>query len=164
MSASDLKRMKELEASFLNAIDEHHKIISTICFTWCRQRADQEDLYQEIVVQLWKAFPSFKGNSKLSTWIYGVAIRSAMLPYRTSQVKIELRDELPDRPSEERPEEGLDDRLLGIFQGLPIIDRAILLMTMEDFDRKEIAAALSLTEYAVSSRLKRIRDVAWWVK
>jgi hypothetical protein len=80
--ALDVKNTKEQEALFLKAIDDHHGIIDKICRSDSNSHADKEDLYQEIAYQLWKAYPSFTGDSKISSWIYRIALRSAIMPFR----------------------------------------------------------------------------------
>ena len=99
---SDLKSTREKEASFLTALDEHHRIIDKICRAYGNTRADQEDLYQEIVYQLWRAYPSFDGKAKFTTWMYKVALRSAIMPFRRKWLQIEYVDVLPDHPSDEK--------------------------------------------------------------
>ena len=160
----DLNRTKEMEASFLKSIDEHYGIIHKICRIYCRNRADQEDLYQEIVYQLWKTYLSFKGDCKLSTWIYTVAVRSALLPFRRSKVKIEFHDVLPDRPSDEPLDGGVNDRLFVMFHRLEKIDRAILALMMDGFTGKEIGAVVGLGEKAAIMRMSRIRGVIKYAK
>jgi RNA polymerase sigma-70 factor (ECF subfamily) len=155
---SDLKHTKDLETPFLKSIAEHHGIIHKICRAYCNNRADHEDLYQEIVYQLWKFYPSFKGDSQFSTWMYAVALRSAILPFRRKRVRIELHDVLPDRLSDTRQDSGIDDRLFKLFHRLENIDRAVLVLMMEGFAGKEIGAVLGLTQKAVTVRMSRIRD------
>ena len=155
---SELNRTKELEAPFLKSIAEHHGIIHKICRAYCNNRADQEDLYQEIVYQLWKFYPSFKGDSQFSTWMYSVALRSAILPYRRSRVRIEFPDGVPDRPAPIQ-DGGVDDRLFKVFHRLSITDRGVLVLTMEGFTVKEIGAILGLMQSAVNMRMSRIRGV-----
>lgn len=156
---SDLKSTKEKEAAFLKIIDENHRIIHKICRAYSNTRADEEDLYQEIVYQLWKAYPTFKGNSKISTWMFSVALRSAILPFRRSRrPRIEYRETLPDRPSgEDGVHEGADDRLFSLFHRLGNLERAVLVLMMEGFNHKEIGAALGLGEEALTRRMSRVR-------
>ena len=155
----DLKVKKENEASFLKAIKENQGIIYKVCRSYSRNHANQEDLYQEIVFQLWKTYLSFKGDSKLTTWMHAVAVRSAILPLRRKKVKVEFHDVLPERPSEEPHEGTIDDRLFHLFHRLQIIDRAMLVLTMEGFNSMEIGAILRLSKRAVQLRMNRIRGV-----
>jgi RNA polymerase sigma-70 factor (ECF subfamily) len=63
---------------FLELIHRHQSILHKICFAYCHNRSAREDLQQEIVLQLWKSYPSFKGNSLFSTWMYRVALNTAI--------------------------------------------------------------------------------------
>src|SRR6185295_1909259 len=133
----------EMEASFLKIIDENQGILQKITFAYSNTRADREDLYQEIVYQLWKSYLTFKGSSKISTWMYSVALRSAILPFRRMKSTVEFRETLPDHPSVEK-HEGMDDRLHILFHKLGNFERAVLVLMMEGFSQKEIGAVLGL--------------------
>jgi RNA polymerase sigma-70 factor (ECF subfamily) len=63
---------------FLELIHRHQSIIHKICFVYCKSRPDREDLQQEIILQLWKSYPSFQGNAAFSTWMYRVALNTAI--------------------------------------------------------------------------------------
>jgi len=159
----DQKILKERQASFLKAIKENHGIIHKTCRSWTRSREDQEDLYQEIVFQLWKSYSSFNASSKLSTWIYGVAVRSAIQPFRRRKVMTELPDIFPEVPSDETPDgPGIDDQLFRIFHSYEKNDRAVLVLAMEGFAAKEIGVILGMRTNAVEQRLGRIkRGIEW---
>src|SRR6185295_2060917 len=74
--ASVVTNTKALEAPFLKMLDENHGIIDKISHAYCDTPDGREDLYQEIVYQLWRSYPSFQGESKISTWMYAVALRA----------------------------------------------------------------------------------------
>ena len=153
--AMEIKNTRELEAPFLKAIDDHEGIIARMCRAYCKRRADREDLYQEIVHQLWLAYPSFTGDSKIGTWIYTIAVRSAILPFRRKKrIKIELHEVLPDGPDEELYE-GMDDDLFNLFLGLGKYERAALALLAEGYTREEIGPIMQLGKHAVYKRIKR---------
>ncbi len=154
-----MKSAREMEASFLKIIDEHHRIIQRICRAYSNTRADQEDLYQEIVYELWTAFPAFKGDSKIGTWLYRVALWSAIQPYRkVHQSPIDFMGILPDHPSDEnRIDEGQDDQTRNRLQGLGNFERTVLTLVMEGFSIKEIATAMGLGEESLTRRLRRMK-------
>ena len=154
-----LKVTKELEAPFLKALDENQGIMVKICRAYCNTREDEEDLYQEIVFQLWKAFPSYDGNSKLSTWMYSVALRTAIKPFRVDRSKVEIRETLPDRAEETQPiDERGSEKLFSIFHRLSIYERAILALMMEGFTQKEIATLIGLHEKTVTKQMRKIKE------
>lgn len=154
-----LKRTKEKEASFLRALDDHQGIIFKICRVYCNHRAEEADLFQEIVYQLWKAYPSFRNKSKVSTWMYSVALKTAMLPYKRGRVKVEFRDVLPDAPGLSEPcRTPGHDEFYKLFHSLNNIDRAIVALMMDGYSRKEIGAIAGMSEEAVTMRVCRLRE------
>ncbi len=157
---AQMKEDREREESFLKIVEDYEGIIFSICRSHHRLREDQKDLHQEIVVQLWQAYPGFKGESKLSTWIYTVALRTAMMPFRRKGVKIETRETLPDFPADEAPASMLEEEwLLNRFHHLGNSDQAILTLMLEGYSRKEIGAMLLKDEYAVNTRLNRLKKI-----
>lgn len=159
MSAASLASAKEREASFLKVIDEHHSIIQRICRAYRNTRADQEDLYQEIVYELWVAFPSFKGDAKISTWLYRVALWSAVQPYRkVNRSPIQFMEIIPDRPSDETGmDDGPDDQAHRMLHELRDFERTVLALMMEGFSLKEIASAMGLGEESLARRMRRMK-------
>jgi RNA polymerase sigma-70 factor (ECF subfamily) len=147
-------RNKEREALFLRALDDHQAIIFKVSRSYCNSRAEQEDLYQEIVYQLWKAYPQYNGESKISTWMYTIALRTAIMPYRRKHTTIEFPGELPDRPNDETPE---NEKLFELFHRLGNFDRAILALLLEGYAQREIATMLDLRESTINQRMSRLR-------
>ena len=80
---------QEFEKAFLLLLETHKGIIYKISYSYAEGSEDRKDLFQEIVVCLWKAYPSFKENSKLSTWIYRVALYTAITNYRNKKKQIQ---------------------------------------------------------------------------
>jgi RNA polymerase sigma-70 factor (ECF subfamily) len=158
-TSSDLKNAREMEASFLKIIDEHQRMINKLCRAYCNTRVDEKDLYQEIMYQLWKAYPDYRGDSKIGTWVYSVALRSAILPYRRiHRNPIEFPETLPDHPSGEAAmDEGPDDQLHNLLHRLGDFGRTALTLMMEGFSNKEIGTVLGLKEKTVGQRMNRVR-------
>ena len=155
--ASDTENVKEIQKSFLKIIKENDGIIQKVCYAYIQNYTEREDLFQEIVLQLWKSYRTFKGNSKISTWMFGVALRSAIMPYRRNS-RIEYRDTLPDLPADEKLE-WIDDRLYNLFQKLPNYERAIAALMMEGYNYKEIGTVLRMEEATVRQRMSRVRKM-----
>ena len=78
-----------MEKEFLKTIMDNQKIIYKVCRMYRDSKEDQQDLYQEIVYQLWKSFSSFKNESKVSSWIYRIALNTSLAIYRKSKPNIE---------------------------------------------------------------------------
>lgn len=149
-----------MEAEILTAIHEHQKIIYKICNLYRDNREDQEDLFQEIVYQLWKSYPSFKGASKVSSWIYRVALNTALTIYRKPSVVIDYYRELPEgiHPSEEKNIPEHSERLFWALRTLNDSEKATMALYLEDFNHKEIAAITGLSVNNVGVRLNRIKN------
>ena len=156
-TASELRDKREKEAPFLKAVDDNLGIIIKICRAYSNTREDEEDLLQEILSQLWKAWPSFQGTAKVSTWMHTIASRTAILPFRREKVEIELREVLPDQVASEPAETDEVARLFTLFRRLGIYERAILALQLEGYTKKEIASILKLREGAVAMRISRMK-------
>ena len=77
--------IKDTEIAFAKIIADNQGIIHKVCNMYCDRPDDRQDLFQEIVLQLWRAYPSFKGQSKVSTWLYRVALNTAISAFRKHQ-------------------------------------------------------------------------------
>lgn len=105
------------EAVFLALINKHQGIIHKICRLYRDIREDREDLFQEIIFQLWKSHEAFKGESKISTWIYRIALNTAIASFRKKKHTIEYAPVLPDLV-DEQPDEELSFRQARLFVAL----------------------------------------------
>lgn len=115
------------------------------------------DLYQEVVLNLWKAYPSFRGESKYSTWIYRIALNTCVSFYRRSKkdvVYVDISMDIPEIPdnSEQIKE------LYSLINKLGKIERALVLLYLDDKPYKEIAEITGLTVTNVATKLSRIKD------
>ena len=148
-----------MEQAFLKDIQQHQNIIYKVCNLYRDRREDQEDLFQEIVYQLWKAYPGFKGESKLSTWMYRIALNTAIAAYRKQKIDITYPEELPDHmPYASDTNSSENEQLL--FRALRTLtdaEKAVISLYLEDFSYQEIAAITGLTESNVGARLNRIK-------
>ena len=146
------------EEQFLVLIKEHQGIIHKICRLYRDSKEDREDLFQEILYQLWKSFPSFNNRSKFSSWMYRVALSTAIAVYRKNRPGILYHAELPDRVEQQEPENEQQELLLQAIRKLNDADKSLIVLYLEDLGYKEIAEITGITENNVAVRLKRIRD------
>ncbi len=151
--------MDRTEKEFLKTIHDYQKIIYKVCRMYRNSKEDQEDLFQEIVYQLWKSFPSFKGESKVSSWLYRVALNTAMTIYRKGSLTIDYYEELPEHihPSGDMIISENEERLFSALQKLNNTEKAIISLFLEDFNYHEIAEITGLSESNVGVRLNRIK-------
>ena len=82
----------QLEKQFVTQLDEHQNIIHKVCRVYTNNSDAHKDLFQEVTIQLWKAYPKFRGDAKFSTWMYRVALNTAITLYRKSKRQIQTND------------------------------------------------------------------------
>ena len=147
------------QKQFLELIQKHQSIIHKICFIYCNSRSDREDLQQEIILQLWNSFPSFKGNAAFSTWMYRVALNTAINQTRKPGLLFDFSSspEISYDPSESYHLSEEIQILYKAISRLKKIERAIILLWLEEKSYEEIAEMIGITVKHVSVKLVRIR-------
>lgn len=144
---------------FLELIHSHQSIIHKICFVYCINKTDREDLQQEIILQLWKSFPSFQAYAAFSTWMYRVALNTAINQTRRPRLLIDSSSspEVPYDPSETY---NLSEEVQILYQAisqLRKIEKAIILLWLEEKSYEEIAESIGISVKNVSVKLVRIK-------
>ncbi|MBC7567511.1 MAG: sigma-70 family RNA polymerase sigma factor [Pedobacter sp.] len=148
------------EQEFLNMIAIHQGIIYKVCRLYRERKEDRDDLFQEITYQLWKSYPTFKGTAKLSTWMYRIALNTAIASFRKKRPPLEYPQILPDL-IEEGPDEALASRQDQLFTALKKLDdheKALIALYFEEISYKEIAELIGVTENNVGVKLNRIKS------
>jgi len=139
----------------------HMGIIYKICKLYA-DGEDREDLKQEIIYQLWKSFPTYRGDSKFQSWMYRVALNTAMLGLRARKIKYtglsiqELR--ISEDPFATQDEESRVQQLYRQISKLKDLDKTIIFLYLEECSYKEIAEITGISTNNVSVRLVRIRE------
>jgi RNA polymerase sigma-70 factor (ECF subfamily) len=152
-----------METKFLDNINANLGIIYKVCNVYAGSgSSEREDLFQEILYQLWKSYPHFKGFSKFSTWMYRVALNTAMMHSQFKKNSIEIKQlELSHEQIEESVEQFQQDekiqQLYKMIGTLSKVDKAIILLFLEDHSYEEIANMTGLSKSNVSVRLVRIK-------
>lgn len=153
--------MNSKEAQFTQFIKEHEGIIYKISRAYCERSEDQKDLYQDIVLQLWKGFDSFKGYSKVSTWMYRVALNTAFSFLRKEKRKghkVQMDDiQIAYEPRDLILEERIKEMYIQI-RALNDIEKGIMLLLLEGKKYDEIAQIVGFTRTAVGTRISRIKE------
>jgi RNA polymerase sigma-70 factor (ECF subfamily) len=124
------------------------------------KQSDHEDLFQEITLQAWKAFQGFRGDSKFSTWLYRVALNTAITFYRKEKRSPDLysTDILPDTGIEEiNPIEEQFKAMYTAIGELSKIDKAIVMLYLEDYPYQEIGEIMGITSNNVAVKMNRIK-------
>lgn len=151
------------EQKFINLINEHQGLIHKVCFMYENNTEARNDLFQEIVLQLWKSFPTFRGEAKITTWMYRIALNTAISGYRkhTRNLKTEdLREmhfNISENTATDDREEDLQ-RLQWAIRQLSEIERAMIMMALEEVPYEEIAETIGITQNNVRVRMNRIRE------
>lgn len=147
------------EKHFLKLVSEHQGIIHKICRLYRDTAADREDLFQEIVFQLWRGVNTFRGDAKPSTWIYRVALNTAIATFRKRKPDIEYTLQLPDVLQEDESEELAlrRERLFIAIKQLNDGEKAIVALYLDDMDHRQIAEITGITENNVAVKLNRIK-------
>lgn len=149
---------------FNSVIDEHKGIIYKIANSYCRYEEDRKDLIQEMLMQIWRAFPNYDKQYKYSTWIYRIALNVAISFYRRESRRKVIANPLPDEIIYLTHEHGDGDstaniRLLQQFiSGLKALDRALILLYLEEKSHKEMAEILGLSETNIATKISRIKQ------
>jgi len=150
------------EVEFVKAIQDNQGIIYKIARMYTKDKDDSNDLYQDIVFQLWKYFDTFKGDSKLSTWIYRVALNTSITQWRKEKrrgQKVNL-DYLFLKQADDYDTE-FDERLKLVYKyikQLNDIEKGLMLLLLEGKKYEEIAEVTGFTTSNVGTRISRIKQ------
>lgn len=144
--------------NFVQIVEFHQGIIKSLCKAYYPSHEDQKDVFQDVVLQLWKSFDTFRGESQISTWIYKVSLNTILARGRREERKIltESMDDA-DLPFSNAMADGDVEFLNQLIQVLKDQDKAIVILYLEGYKNKEIAQILDVTATNVSTRLNRVR-------
>ncbi|WP_319499655.1 sigma-70 family RNA polymerase sigma factor [uncultured Draconibacterium sp.] len=151
-----------MEKEFLHIIRKNQGIIHKVCNIYCDTEDDRSDLFQEIVVQLWKSYPNFRRESKVSTWMYRVALNTAITTFKKSKRRpdqssltyenFQIEEEKYDTETEENIKV-----LHKAIQQLTGIEKSIVLLYLENKKYEEIAEITGITQNYVRVKMNRIK-------
>lgn len=154
--------MRYTQEEFLKQINENRGIIHKVTKMYMDNALDQEDLFQEIVMQLWKAYPSFKGTSKFSTWMYKVALNTAIVFFKKDNRKVDkasLNEQIDIVDNDESADK--EEKLAYLYkavQELNQIEKALIFLFLENQSHREIAQNLGITEVNARVKLNRTKE------
>lgn len=148
------------EQQFISLLNEHQKIIHKVCNLYMDSTADREDLFQEITLQAWKAYSKFKGTAKFSTWLYRVALNTAITFFKKEKrgPRQYPTDVLPEaKPDAYDPVEEQVQAMYKAISELSKVDKAIVVLYLEDYSYKDIGEMLGITANNVAVKMSRIK-------
>ncbi len=151
------------EQDFLLLVQEHQGIIRKVCHLYGRNDADRDDLYQEIVIQLWKAFGGFRGDAKVSTWMYRIALNTAISNLRKQSRKVALSfpEFIPKDEAETYEEKLKEEKLQQMYAAigrLTEVEKAIVMLYLEDKSYDEMEEILGIGNGALRVKMNRIKE------
>ena len=151
-----MQSQKETEKEFIARIQKHQGILHKIWFVYAHSNADKEDLYQEIVLQLWKSYSSFRQESKFSTWMYRVALNTAITLNKKAS-KFKNKAQISDDYAVENVDDYSEEIqiLYKAISKLSKIEKAIVMLWLEEKTYKEIAEIIGISAKNVSVKLVR---------
>ncbi len=153
---------KELEHKFVTDLERHQNIIHKVCKLYTNNQDAHNDLFQEITIQLWRAYPKFRGDAKFSTWMYRVALNTAITLYRKSKRTIQTQDfdsvlfKIEATEYDDTEEEQLRQMYKAIRR-LSDIEKALVFLYLEDKSYKEISETMGITEVNARVKMNRIK-------
>ena len=148
---------------FISVIRENQNLIFKICYSYCNNYENRKDLEQEILIQLWKSFKKFDGRVKISTWIYRIALNTAISFYRkedkTNKNTIPIDTSIISLTNIEDDSE-LNEKisiLYKLIEKLNEFDKALILLYLDDYKYIDIAGILGISKTNVATKISRIK-------
>ena len=155
-------QQREAEKQFEKHIRENELLIYKVCRVYARTETERQDLFQEVVIQLWKAFPNFKGQSKFSTWLYRVALNTAITGLRKQKNFIDTYEPaaLPQRIDDNTSLEA-EEQLAQLYKSieqLNQVEKAVVMLYMEDKTYEEMEEILGISQGNLRVKMNRIKE------
>ena len=149
-----------LEDEFVNTVTQHKGNIYTVCYMFSKDQDEINDLYQEVLINLWQGFKDFRGESKVSTWIYRVSLNTCMMMDRKKRrrpdsVPLSININLFEDTDEDTKQIAQLYKRINLLQKF---DKAIVLLWLENMSYEEIGDVLGISAKNVSVRLVRIKE------
>ena len=153
----------KLEKKFLSDFEKDQNIVHKVCRIYTTNQDQHNDLFQEIAIQVWKNYSKFRGEAKFSTWMYRVALNTAISLYRKSSRSIKTQDfsDVSFKIKSVDYDDTKDQQLKALYDGireLSDIEKALIFLYLEDKPYKEIAITLGITEVNARVKMNRAKD------
>lgn len=149
----------EQEKQFLDLMERHKRMIYKVCYMYATDEHTLADLYQEVALNLWRAFPKFRGESKPSTWVYRVTMNTCITYLRSQKshpqtvaITLSMAEVLPEVQGKENLRE-----LYALIGRLDRLERALIMLWLDERTYEEIAEILGLSLSSVKMRIHRVK-------
>ncbi|MBT8303624.1 MAG: RNA polymerase sigma factor [Bacteroidia bacterium] len=153
---------KELEHRFVEELEKHQNIVHKVCRLYTNNQDAHNDLFQEITIQLWKAYPKFRGDSKFSTWMYRVSLNTAITLYRKGKraIKTQNMDDVLYKVKTEDYDDTEEQQLKLLYKAvhqLNDIEKALVFLYLEDKSYREISNTMGISEVNARVKMNRVK-------
>ncbi len=151
------------EKKFLRLISEHEGLIHKICHVYAADALAKQDLFQEIFIQLWKSFENFRNESKISTWMYRVALNTALTEKRRNKTKVSisffssLKDDKAQESNMDADEENLN-LLFSAISKLTEVEKAVVMLYLDDKSYEDMEDVLGINQGTLRVKMNRIKE------
>ena len=154
------EQMKDLELEFTKMVREYRSTIYSVCYFFSDNPTEVDDLFQEVLVNLWKGFPEFRNESSLKTWIWRISLNTCCSIQKRERRNVPTVPLLIDKDLfSESEQAGRQVKMLyDRINKLEVFDRAIILLWLDSMSYDEIGAIVGISTSAVTSRLFRIKE------
>ena len=149
---------------FISIIQDNQRLIYKICYSYCSNPENRKDLQQEILMQLWNSFSKFDGRVKISTWIYKIALNTAINFYRNDckhkNKKVLIEASIISLSNFEITNSDQDENIVMLYkfiERLNEMDKALILLYLDDNKYMDIADILGISETNVATKISRIK-------
>ena len=154
---------KDIQHSFVELLEKHQNIVHKVCRLYTNNYDAHNDLFQEISIQLWKAYPKFRGDSKFSTWMYRVGLNTAITLYRKSKRTINTQsfDTVQFKIKAEDYDDTEEQQLKLLYKAvhqLNDIEKALVFLYLEDKNYKEISETMGISEGNARVKMNRVKN------
>ena len=148
------------EHQFELLVRQHKRTIYTVCYMFSHNKSEIDDLFQEILIRLWNGFDTYEGRSDARTWIYRVALNTAINQDKKERRRIETVPLTVDiDPYEaDNPKTEQVRKLYDLISQLELVDRSLVLLWLEGISYDEIGAIIGITPNNVGVRLGRVKE------
>ena len=153
---------KELERQFVTELESNQNIVHKVCTLYTNDQDSHKDLFQEITIQLWNAYPKFRGDAKFSTWMYRIALNTAITLYRKTKNRVVTQDyeSVIFKIKADEYDETEEQQLRLMYKAvkeLGDVDKALVFLYLEDKNYTEIAETMGIPEVNARVKMNRIK-------
>lgn len=151
-----------LEQPFLEMLEQHKKLVFKVANAYCKRPEDRKDLVQEIILQLWRAFPKYDETYAITTWMYRIALNVSISFFRKETTRKKVSSSYGQQVSLlEWQEDKIDERLQLLYQWieqLKPLDKAIIILHLDGHSNPEISEIMGMSLSNVSTKINRIKN------